>query len=219
MADTASTVIQVVLLIVFVLPGFVYQQTRQRLRGARPGDQEFKLLLLRSMLATLVLDIVYVAAGWPLLRPLFGPAPWYGGALADVQRTALVLLVCVLVVPTGVAWAQWGLARMRAPTARRIGPPTAWDHAFRERRRSAMVRIRLKSGGWVGGWYGSWQGTRSYAAEYPHPPDIFVAQAWQMGPDGAFLAPAQNSGGLYVRMEDADVLEFVEKPLQERDPS
>ncbi|MFG2075402.1 DUF6338 family protein [Nonomuraea maritima] len=217
MADTPTTFLQVGLLVLFVLPGVVYRNMRRRLRGAVPGEQDFKMFLLRSMLATLVLNILYLAVGWPVPQELILPVKgvWFATALADLQRTAQALLLAVVVVPTALAWAQHGLSLIRERPARRFGPPTSWDYAFRNRRRAAFVRIRLKSGSWVGGWYNN----DSYAAEYPHPPDLFLTKAYEMNPDGSFGPPVRHSGGLYVRMEDAELLEFVEhvreKPADE----
>lgn len=87
------------------------------------------------------------------------------------------------------------------------GTPTAWDHAFRDRR-PCFVRARLKEGSWVGGWYGS----RSYASSYPQPAELLLESARLMNPDGSFGGRVNQSAGLYLRANDFDVLEFVDPP-------
>jgi hypothetical protein len=71
---------------------------------------------------------------------------------------------------------------------------------------TGFVRARLKSGVWVGGWYGS----HSYASTYPNPADLYLESAYQMGSDGSFGPRVQRTGGLYLRMDDVEVLEFLE---------
>jgi len=209
MGQTPSTVIQVALLILFVLPGIVYQFLRERWRGPVPGEREIGERVLRAITASVVLDAIYlIALGPPLLR-LYGT---HGEGLAkNAQIAGLAGLVLVFAVPALAAaltsWLQRRRLRSRYGTT-----PTAWDHAFRDRK-PCFVRVRLSDGTWVGGWYG----TRSYASSYPHPAELYLQSAWRMRPDGGFAERVDHTDGLYIRADRVEVLEVLEPPDQEQE--
>lgn len=206
MGQAPSTVIQVALLILFVLPGITYQFLRERWRGPTPEERDLGERVLRAVAASVVLDAVYLTVAGPeLLRLVHGPSS--GGWDGLVQRPRLVgvaALVLFIVVPaaaaSGVSYVQ--RSRQKA-TYRRT--PTAWDHAFRNRQ-PCFIRARLKDGCWVGGWYG----TRSYSTSYPQSAELFLESARRMSRDGSFGARVNQTAGLYIRTSDIDVLEFVE---------
>ena len=58
MAGTASTFQQVVLLVLFVLPGISYQFVRERKRGPVPGERDLSECVLRAITASIALDAV-----------------------------------------------------------------------------------------------------------------------------------------------------------------
>jgi hypothetical protein len=201
-------VTQVALLILLVLPGIIYQFLRERWRGPTPEERDIGERVLRAIAASVVLDAVYlVVAGPELLRLAHGPSSAGWDGLVQRPRLAgVVALVLFIVVPAavaaGVSWVQQ--RRMKASYRR---TPTAWDHAF-QNRRPCFVRARLKDGSWVGGWYG----TRSYSTSYPQPVELFLESARRMDPDGSFGAKVNQTAGLYLRASDIDVLEFVDSP-------
>ncbi|WP_226961634.1 MULTISPECIES: DUF6338 family protein [Streptomyces] len=203
-----STVVQLALLALVVLPGAVYQFLRERFRGPVPGERELGERVLRALVASILLDGVYaVAVGPRLLRLLRGADGKGWDGLLERPRAAglwgLVLLIAVPALAAGlVSW--WERRRWRA---RYRGTPTAWDHMFRARG-SCFVRVRLKDGTWVGGWYGG----RSYATSYPHPPELFLESAWRMRADGSFDRRTPHTAGLRVLGEDLDLLEFLSPP-------
>ncbi len=212
MGQAPSTVAQVALLILFVLPGVTYQFLRERWRGPMPGELDLGERVLRAVAASVLLDAVYlVAAGPELLRLAHGvtSAPWEGLA-ARSRVLGLVALVLFILVPAvaaaGVSWVQ----RRRLQASYRAGTPTAWDHAFRDRP-PCFIRARLKDGSWTGGWYGP----RSYASAYPQPAELFLQSAWQLNPDGSFGPKVNRTAGLHLRASDIDVLEFLD-PLDTR---
>lgn len=77
------------------------------------------------------------------------------------------------------------------------------------------IRCRLKSGTWLGGAYSA-NGKRSYAAGYPHPQDHYLAASVDVDPEtGEFGLdddgrPPLGSGGLLVRWEEVEYLEFID---------
>ena len=211
MGQAPSTVLQLGLLVLVVLPGITYQFLRERWRGPVPGERDLGERVLRAVTASVVLDAVYAIVAGPALVRLArggGPDAWDG--LGQRPRlVGLVALVLFVAVPAalaaGASW--WQRRRLRA--SYRV-TPTAWDHVFRDRG-SCFVRARLKDGSWVGGWYGS----RSYATSYPQPAELFLESAWRMNPDGSFDRRIGQTGGLLVRAADTDVLELLGPPTDE----
>ncbi|MEU3764941.1 DUF6338 family protein [Amycolatopsis keratiniphila] len=208
MGQTPSTVIQIALLIVFVLPGIVYQFLRERWRGPVPGEREVGERVLRAVTASVVLDVVYAIALGPQLIRLYGTN---GDGLAKNARLAgAAALVLLFVIPAAAAALTSWLRRRRLRSRYRT-TPTAWDHAFRDRKPS-FVRVRLSDGTWVGGWYG----TQSFASSYPNPRELYLQSAWRMRTDGGFVERVDHTDGLYLRADSVEVLEILESPDQER---
>ncbi|MET9434943.1 DUF6338 family protein [Streptomyces sp. NPDC006551] len=203
-----GTVQQLTILLILVLPGVFYQAVREHLRGAVAAEQEPQNRLVRAIAAGALLDAVYaVIAGPWLVRLLVGDgAGPLAGATARPREAGLAALLLVVLVPSGIAWAEaaWGRRRSRA----RYEPtPTAWDALFRDRG-SCFVRARMKNGLWVGGWLG----TRSAVSAYPQQGDVYLQAQYRMGPDGRFLGRVPGTGGVYLRAADVDVLELLDPP-------
>jgi hypothetical protein len=93
--------------------------------------------------------------------------------------------------------------------------PRAWDYVFRYRV-DGWIRCRLKSGTWLGGAYADANGRRSYAAGYPEPQDLYLAASAAVDEEtGEFLLnehgqPLLGSGGLLLRWEEVEYLEFID---------
>jgi hypothetical protein len=208
---TPSTVQQLALLMLFVLPGLTYQFLRERFHGPVAGERDLAERVLRAIVASVAMDTIYALVAGPQLVRLVKPTTgaWFSGIAAHPRQTALVAIVLFLIVP-GSGAAIVSLVKRRKSAFRFRPVPTAWDQLFRGRG-SGFVRARLKGGAWVGGWYGS---HGSHASAYPHAPDLYLESAYQMKPDGAFGQRVHQTGGLYFRMDDIEILEFVEGPTQ-----
>ncbi len=144
---------------------------------------------------------------------VFGGATWICGAYllppvmaSSADRWVVAAGLGVAVAAFAALWGKWWATQEESilPTS----GPGAWDEFFRGRP-TGFVRARLKSGAWVGGWYGK-QG--SYASAYPNGADLYLESAYEMRSDGSFGPRVKGTGGLYLRMEDIEVLEFVEAP-------
>ena len=206
MGQPPSTVLQLVLLVLVVLPGSTYQFLRERWRGSVPGERNLAERVLRAITASILLDGLYaIVAGPQLVHLARGPGrrPGWNGFAEQPRLVGLWAVLLLIAVPAVVAGALSWWERRRSPAGFRV-TPTAWDHMFRHRG-SCFVRVRLKDGTWVGGWYGS----RSYATSYPEPPELFLESAWRMSPDGGFVGRVTGTAGLHVRVAEADVVELV----------
>ena len=206
MTGTASTIQQIIVLVLFVLPGISYQFVRERVRGPVPGERDLGERVLRAVTASIVLDAIYLMSAGPQVVRLIRPAgrPWFTAVVVQPRQAAAVSLALFIVIPAAAAWAVGLMERRRQPS-RSSTIPTAWDSAFRKRA-TCFIRVKLKTGAWVGGWYGR----DSRASAYPNPPDLYLESAYEMGSDGSFGSRVQATGGLYVSMKDVDVIEFVE---------
>ena len=119
----------------------------------------------------------------------------------------MLLLVVPFVVGVGLAQvrrrhlsARW----LRFLTS--IHPaPSAWDFAF-EMATGRLIRIKLKDGRFVGGALGD----ASFASSYPELQSIFIEQAWWLSDDGEFVEPIARTGGLLVRPDEIETVEWLE---------
>ncbi|GHH88246.1 hypothetical protein GCM10018793_67240 [Streptomyces sulfonofaciens] len=208
MGHTPSSALQVLLLVVFVLPGISYQFLRERLRGPVARESNLGERVLRAVTASIVLDSVYAVVLGPLLVRVVrgGGQQHWDGAVRQPRLAGLLALLLLVAVPAAAAGCVSLWQHRRLP-ARYRAAPSAWDHMFRHRG-SCFVRVRLKDGTWVGGWYGS----GSYATSYPEPAELFLESAWRMNPDGSFAGRIERTAGLHVRAADADIFELVHPP-------
>ncbi|MEV0971369.1 DUF6338 family protein [Microtetraspora glauca] len=207
-SQTPAAFVQVVLVACFVLPGVVYQFLRERFRGPLPGHRDLGERVLRAVVATIVLDALYVIIFGPVLAmPLRKRSDEWLTAFASNPRSfALVGLLLLVGIPA-VAALGFSFLESRRRKSAYLPTPTSWDYAFANRR-AGFVRARLKSGRWIGGWYGY----NSHASAYPQTPDLFLELGCEMTSDGEFAREVEGSSGLYVQLNEIEVLEFVEAP-------
>lgn len=198
-----STVQQLTILLIMILPGGVYQAVRERLLGPRPSEAQAESRVLRAVAASVLLDSVYALTAGPWLVSLLRD----GGRAALLDRprvTGATALLLVMVVPALVAYGESRWRERRSPS-RQVTVPSAWDHLFAGRS-SCFVRIRLKDGSWIAGWYGG----RSLAASYPHGRDIFLQAQYAVLVDGTIGPRLAHTGGIYVPADSIDLLQLLE---------
>ncbi|MFZ3494065.1 DUF6338 family protein [Streptomyces sp. 5.8] len=208
MPQVPTTVVQVAVILLLVLPGVVYQFVHERAHGLVPGHRDLGERVLRAVTAGIVLDTSYVLLVGPWLIRLLRDQRrgWLSGAADHPRTVALAAMLLLIALPAGAAWLVSRL-RLRGSHSSYERTPTAWDSAFR-RRGHCLVRVRLKSGAWVGGWYGE----GSYASSYPEAPDLYLQSAWAVSRTGWLERPLEHTGGIYIRMDEVEFLDFVEVP-------
>ncbi|WP_149263452.1 DUF6338 family protein [Actinomadura sp. K4S16] len=208
-----TTVTQLTIVLLLILPGVAYQFVRERSRGPLPVHKDLGERILRALAASAIINAAYVIIGGDLIVHLVydDKKGWLSGSASNYRLIAITAIALLIVVPTMAAWgvSLWS-GRKRA--AAYDATPTAWDDAFKNRG-PCFVRVRLKSGRWIGGWYGR----HSYASGYPQPADLYLQTAWEVSPMGYFIRPLEQSSGIYIRMEEVECLDFIESTREEGD--
>lgn len=211
-----STPAQLLITLVLVLPGFVYQETRIRLRGRTPGEQELTGRLLRAIGLSLCFGLIYVLVLGSTGARLLGSADW---ALGHPRLSAALALLLGLIVPIGsallpnvfgVQWIRAHWSRLRVPAWTRYdSTPSAWDRAFRDAG-PCFVRVRMKDGTWFAGYYG----TASYASSFPDAQSLFLESSFAVDSDGHIGDLIEGTAGAIVNCGDAILIELL-RPADE----
>ncbi len=206
---TLNSLPALIIALLFVLPGVVYQITRTRLQGPHAEEQDNTTRLMRALTASTVLIGVYaVAAGPALLDLAEGGGSAYAGLRSNAREVALLGLSLLVAIPAGVALIEDWLVRRKDRGQARYDPtPTAWQWAAkRAYNRPGFVRVLTENGTWVGGYFAK----DSYASGFPRPPELFIQRGYYMSEDGDFLQPKDGSRGVWVRCDIATVVEFMD---------
>jgi hypothetical protein len=211
-----STLGQVIIALLLVLPGTVYQVARARFRGPTPDDSSASNRILRALAFSAALDAIYILLFGQILVRIATDASGVITATALQDRIAPVgiwALALLVVIPTILAGAGAGLVYLIPRIRRRWAwvpqlsydpTPRAWDFAFRGIE-PCYLRVQLTDGSWHGGWYGG----ESFASSYPEPRELFIEKAYKMKPDGEFDGELPGTRGIYVRCDEVRSLEFL----------
>ncbi|KRE62333.1 hypothetical protein ASG78_04610 [Nostocoides sp. Soil756] len=103
-----KTAQELLIALVFVVPGFVYQAVRISVRGRLPGDVDLSARVVRAIVASAIVGLAYLI--------VFGDgdlssARGVGGMVQHPRVGAAFALVLGIAVPAGVALLrvpQWG---------------------------------------------------------------------------------------------------------------
>jgi hypothetical protein len=213
-----STVTQLLVTLMFVVPGFVYQSVRISIRGRLLQDVELSTRTVRAIVSSVMFGLIYLLA----LGDVLVDAARGVGYLLDHPRAAAALaLGGGIIIPALVAGVaglldlpQWGwLERLQDALSeiRRYDPtPTAWDKAFQDGS-EAFVRILNKEGRWIAGYYGD----RSYASSYPEPPQIYLERTYSTSDEGEIGEEIPWTRGCIVDCADVQLLEMLAVPQLE----
>jgi hypothetical protein len=162
-------------LLLFVVPGSVYQAVRQRLRGPAPDDLNFSTKLFRAIgISTALMGVYLAVAGSQLLRLVetrSGEAPSWDGLQRHARTLGWLIILLGLFVPALLGVLDF-LRASRSINLRKIAydpVPRAWDFAFKDLK-PCFVRVLTTDGLWLGGWFGE----ASYVSGFPEPREIFI---------------------------------------------
>lgn len=216
--NVPATLTQLLIALVLLLPGSVYQVARSRFRGPTPDDASATNRVLRALGFSAGLDALYlIVFGGHISKLFVNPAGQMSGPTAIAHSRALGTwaFALIIVVPTLVALAELGLV-LFVPYLRNkpVGSwiprlsyeatPRAWDFTFRNAE-DCFIRLLMPDGRYLGGQFGP----ASFASGFPEPREIYIAKAWKMGSDGEFLNELAGTLGLYVRCDDVRAVELL----------
>jgi hypothetical protein len=213
-----NSVTQILVTLVLVVPGFVFQGVRIRLRGRTPGDTEVATRILSAIVVSTIFALVYILV---LGSSIVEPEQLQDDALRHPRGYALLGLAAAFVVPVLAAYFFAGIAssdrgerlRQRLLSHRwtNIDPrPSAWDAAFGDIG-ECFVRVRTREKTWYAGWFGG----DSYASSWPDPQTLFVEVAYKIDASGKIGDPVESSTGAFIDCTDADYIEFLTSPDQD----
>lgn len=225
----------VAVIVVMLIPGLVYGLVRRGLRGFQYDDLTLDARIAQALVISVSLDAVYlVAVGtWLTSVVTISGSEVVIGAPIPVGLAVLVGAICVPAFLAALrysplrlrrneafregAGAQVGRVTRRLQQIRRRMPvrlhrtvyydsvPTAWDWAATNPSQR-LVRVRLTDGRFVGGFFGP----GSYVSTYPEPRDLYLSHQYEMKDDGSFAGPLPGTAGLWLRISDEHIVEFLE---------
>lgn len=215
-----SSITQVLVTLVLVVPGFVFQGVRIRLRGRTPGDTELATRILSAIVVSTVFSLGYIFA---LGSRIVQPKVLQDDVLDHPRTYALLGLAAAVVIPALAGYvvtriastARWGRLRQSLLSDQwtRIDPrPSAWDAVFGDIE-ECFVRVRTSDRTWYAGWFGG----DSYASSWPDPQNLFVEVAYKIDENGKIGDPVEDGTGAFIDCASAEYIEFVASP--DRDAS
>lgn len=214
-----TTAFQVAAVIVLLLPGLVYALVRRHRKGFRPDDLTIDSRIAQALVVSVLLNALYLTFGWSLLDGMVDlnhDPP----LILDPWRLGAVVFVGCAVIPAVLAWLlnlPWRARRRREGdqgwnripwkferTIRSSSVPTAWDEAA-SKPHHRMVRVQFPDGRWIGGFYGP----GSFVSTFPQPRDLYISHQYAMSEEGEFLNPIPRTGGVWLRISDEHIVEFL----------
>jgi hypothetical protein len=198
-----------------LVPGVIFASVRASIRGRRDTDRAVGLYVLQAFVVSVIFDTIYLAT-YLLLWDV--TVDEMRRVLVTAPRDAAIAFFCLgIVLPALCALTVYGKSALfeglRLPfsrfwrwsaRSRYFSEPTAWDIAATTVEAS-FVRVRIGPEKWVGGLFAD----KSFFSTYPEPRDLFIEQQFHVRADGEFGAPVENSAGVWLRIEDHHVVEWV----------
>ena len=218
--DIPGTPFSVIALIALLLPGIVFAAAQTSFEGFRSQDTNIVGRILKALMVSVVLDAIYLALLGSWLQPyarLGKSVLTEHPVLVGVLTLVLGVLVPVMigyVLYSGAPWTRQssaflsrGFTRIRTairPDTQYSKYPTAWDFAA-PAKGDTWIRVLTADGLWVGGWFSR----DGFIGTYPEPRDVFIPIQYQMGTRGEFGEPVPQSAGVWLSLENARVVEWV----------
>ncbi len=210
MAPATGTAL--LILVAFVLPGFITLVVRESSFVIRDVTVPFERLLLSLTYSALIYGIL-VVCGLVAGMDAGDVAAFYNGRRGLGEYAALGFMA-LLFLPIAISeigrywsrssrWREATLAALRIPTTH--STRSAWDHFF-SGNAGALVRATLDDGRVVAGYFGEY----SLAAYSERKEDLFLERRWELDDDDWFLRQAPSSLGLWLPHERVISLEAYE---------
>jgi hypothetical protein len=212
MAPATGTAI--LILGVFVLPGFVTLLFRERTYVVRDDASAFERLLTALYYSALIYVIALFAA-WLVAGLEDGELVAFYEGEKTLGAYLLVAFIVGLFLPVVISeagrlwmrsrkWRPWFLRRLGISQGH--STRSAWNEMFGHEG-TAMIRVTLTDGRVVGGYYGP----GSLASYSEHHQDLLISQRWVLDDDKWFEVPAQGSLGVWIPANHIASVELTER--------
>ncbi len=214
---TPQTGTALLILAVFVMPGFVTLLFRERTYTVKGQDSPFERLLSALYYSAIIFTVIGVGAlAFCLDRDNVSDL-WHGSY--SLSSYLLLAFIGLFVLPLAIAeigrlWQRsrklrpWFLAKVKINSGH--GVPAGWEQLFLESQavkeeRGMLLRVTLADGRVVGGFFGE----DSLAGYTAHTRDLFIENRWTLDTeDQWFEAPAAGNRGLWIAAEQIDSIEI-----------
>jgi hypothetical protein len=198
MAPATGTAL--LILVAFVLPGFITLVARETTYVMRDAVTPFERLLLSLSYSARIYGVLLLTAFAVRATPRDIAALYRGERpLGDylLLGTAAMLILPITISELGRRWDSSRDLRPRLMERLDISPTHAtrssWDHFF-DGDIEALVVLTLDDSRIVGGYFGQ----RSMAAYSGDAQDVFLERRWDLDDDGWFVRPTPASLGIWV---------------------
>ncbi len=221
------------ILVGFVLPGFVAVLLKERLYEVRGEESTFDRLLTTVYYSLLVYVLPALTVGVLSALGLVDRSDldqFFRGD-SPLWLTGLVALTILLVMPVLAAVAAWSWmnsdARRRAyARSDRLNPEhrtqTSWDFAF-DHEQDLLLVVELKDGNRIAGYYGK----RSHSGYGTRTRDLFLEERWDISEDDGSITrpPAErHSVGIWINADEIRLVDHYamsdehKRDIEERSP-
>jgi hypothetical protein len=214
-----NTVIGLLVILVFVLPGSVYTWAYERqvsAFGVTLSDRVLRFIAVSTIFHLLLAWPEYAlyrnaVAGRDEVLPAQFAALW-GGMLLLVAVPAGLGTVFGGLYATRSDRSGWRWIRERLPAGAeqrllavamgRTPAPRAWDDLFAERP-NAYLLVRVEDNKWIAGRFAA----ASYAGGFPHATDLYLEEAWEVDQSTGQLGASGLGFPVYIA---ADTIKWIE---------
>lgn len=191
---------------VFVLPGFVTLLMRERTYRVRDQDSPFERLLNALYFSSIVYGVI--GLGWAVAGLDSADLSHLYSGERGVRAYLLLGLLGLFILPIAVAelgrrWQKSRKLRPRLLSHLGIdishGVAAGWEQLFQESLAAnagsgLMLRVTLEGGRVVGGYFGG----NSLAGYTARTRDLFIEEQWLLNARNWFEKPAKGSAGLWI---------------------
>lgn len=216
--NVPGSVDQLLLFVLFVLPGITFSTVRVALSGWKAPDFGVGARVLEALFVSAIFDGIYLLV---LGEALVSKVKATKDVLSLVSTlNVFVSLLLLIGVPALVAVVVYLKPTVEKTTTKRGGTwfrvvtrnnyrstPQAWDFKVLNAG-GQFVRVRMESGVYYGGWYSR----NSLASTYPHDRDMFIESQWKLDNDGRFIKKMKDTAGVWIPIGDKTVVEWLNPP-------
>lgn len=205
--DTGTAIL---ILGVFVLPGFITLILRERLYVVRGHETPFERLLSALLYSAVIYGVLLVVAHGAGLQRTDLVEFHEGEKSLGVYLLAASAILLLLPGIIAVLGSRWMASKVLRPWVLRLvgssethSATSAWNDIFGEQG-PCLIRATLTDGRIIGGLYDQ----SSVAGYSEQVPDLYLSQRWDLDDDGWFLGPADRSLGIWLPSESIVSLEI-----------